>query len=513
MKFLRGLSLLVVLHASPAWGAGFEPSTLSVPGGLRWVADGDVDGDGAVDLVVSYRRGGGSRAQRFLAVFFRRDDGFGSRPDLAFRAVATAAAFDLGDVDGRPGLEVLSWSEDGVYAQTLRARRVSQPYRIVEQATLVGQPEDDDLVHWDFMRRFGENGEPTIILPGPGQLYLYRKRGPLWKLWAKPKVAPQQFYEAESDNFRPSDDGGGFGTYAFRILTLVPKLAIVDQTGDRRPDLVASFEDRVAVYPALSDGGLAERPVYAHDFGLRTPSEIESGEAYVQSQVVDLDGDGIADLALRKNAGGIRDAQSSIQLFLGRRGGGFEAQPSQRIERKGVAAVVGFEDVDGDGQVELLVPRLEISLFSIIGVFTSGKLSIDVDIYPRRRGSDAIFDDRPRQTITVRIGVDFGDGGTVQGSTPILGHDFDGDGRRDVILSDGGERMRLHRGLKAGSDGYFQRTGFIELVGPGSPTTRALATGAPDALPDVLVTYVSRKDLTGRMMVFRNQHDPPSAQP
>ncbi|MGF1511212.1 MAG: FG-GAP repeat domain-containing protein [Myxococcota bacterium] len=506
--------LFAAAHEAPAQtSSGFAAQRLEVPGSLRWVVYGDVDGDGAVDLVVSYRRGGGPKAQRFLAVFFRGTDGFSRRPDLAFQAIPVAAAFDLGDVDGKPGQELLSWTADGVYAQSLKGRRVSQPYRIIEMQTLLGSAEDEDLVHWNMLRPFGPGGMNVIILPGRGRLHIFKKEGPLWKIWADLKFPNQSFYEPESETFRPTDDGGGFGSYSFRALTIVPKLSLVEQSGDGRIDIVAAFEDQVAVYVQEAAGGFKDEPDVQRYFQLRTEEELETGEAFVQSQVMDLNGDNIADLSLRKNTGGIRDAQSTIQLFLGQRGGGFSETPAQVIERKGVASLVGFEDVDGDGTIELLLPRLEISLFSIIGVFTSGKIAIDVDIFPRDLGGSDLFSLKPKQTLTVRLGIDFDDGGSVQGGAPILGHDFDGDGRRDIILSDGGDRMLMHRGLEAGNDNYFQRSGYIELVGPGSPTTLALPTGSPDGLPDVLTYFVSRRKHAGQLLLQQNRYEAPSAAP
>lgn len=498
-----GLGILFATLPSLAGAAGFEARTLEVPGNVGWVTHGDLDGDGAEDLVLSYVRGGGPAAQRNVAVFFRNEDGWGPRPDLAFRAPEVAAVFDLGDALSSPGVELLFWTPSGVYAQDFVDRKPSAPKRVVEVETLVGPAERDDLVQWDFVRPAPDGKGSLMMLPDPRRLHLHRRKGESWSKLDVVRIDAPHLYDAASDTFRPSDDGGGYGNYAFRALVLIPPLRLIDQTGDGRADLVTHFEDQVQVHAGLPGGGFEAEASHRRYFDLRTEEEHRTGEAFVQSYVEDFDGDGIADVCVRKNAGGLVQATSSILFFRGQKGGGFSDTPVQVIENKGVASVVAFEDVDGDGRLELLTPRVRLSLIAFIRAFTSRSLSLEVDVIPAlSRSESAFFAEKPRQTLEFSLGLSLEGGFGVEGTPPLFGHDFDQDGRLDVLMSDGAKRMVLHRGLKGDGD-VFQNDGFIQLEGPTSPTTIVLTPeeGAP---PEVLVFYVGRKDRADELLWFRN---------
>ncbi|MEM1024004.1 MAG: VCBS repeat-containing protein [Myxococcota bacterium] len=499
-----GFFACVLLAAGPADGAGFKGQTLTVPGNVGWLTHGDLDGDGAEDLVLSYVRGGGPGAQRNLAIFFRKDGGWGLRPDLTYRAPDVAAVFDLGDALPSPGLELLYWTPTGVYAQDFVNRKPTAPKALVKVETLVGPAERDELVQWDFMRvEPGQEKAWLLLLPDPRRVHVFRKRDQAWTEVATPIVDSPHLYDAESEVFRPSDDGGGYGNYAMRVLTLVPQLRLVDQTGDGRPDLVAHFEDQVEVHVGLPDGGFEEKARHRRFFALRSEEEHRTGEAFVQSYVRDFDGDGIADFCVRKNAGGLVQATSSILFFRGLRGGGFTETPVQVVESKGVASVVDFRDVDGDGRLELLTPRVRLSILAFIRAFTSRSLSVEVDILPGLgRSQTAFFADSPRQTLEFTLGLSFEGGFGVEGTPPLFGHDFDQDGHLDVLMSDGAERMVLHRGL-AGEAEPFQKDGFIQLSGATSPTTLVLAPRV-GAKPEVVVFYVGRKAQADELLWFRN---------
>jgi hypothetical protein len=503
---MRSLLLLLLLGAGTrvAGAAGFSSQTLEVPGHLGWVSHGDLDGDGAEDLVLSYVRGGGPTAQRNMAIFFRNEDGWGPRPDLAYRAPNVAAVFDLGEALPTPGVELMYWTPSGVYAQDFVDRKPTTPERLVEVETLVGPAEHDDLVQWDFLRPAPDGEGALMLLPDPRRLHVYRRKEKAWEKLGRVRISSPHLYDAESETFRPSDDGGGYGNYAFRVLTLIPQLRLIDQTGDGRTDLVAHFEDQIEVHAGLPDGGFEEEASHRRYFDLRTEEEHRTGEAFVQSYVEDFDADGIADVCVRKNTGGLVRARSNILFFRGMKGGGFSESPVQVIEDKGVASVVGFEDVDGDGRLELLRPRVRLSLIAFIRAFTSRSLSLQVDVTPGRgRSESAFFAREPRQTLEFSLGLSLEGGFGVEGTPPLFGHDFDQDGRLDVLMSDGPQRMVLHRGLEGKGD-LFQEDGFIQLEGPTSPTTIVVAPeqGAP---PEVLVFYVGRKDRANELLWFRNE--------
>lgn len=496
-----------IVAASLAWAstaeAKFDRQQLDVPGSVLWVSTGDLDGDHRTDLIVSLRRGAGPASARFLAVFFRGDEGYGGKPDVIFPVPRNAAAFDLADAFGDHADEILYLTSSGVFAQAFKDKKPQNLTRIIASPTLVLEPEEEDLVTWDFVKKVGPR--TMAILPGRRAVRLFAREGEAWKKHAELRVEKFSYYDAETTTYRRSGRGGRSGRpYAFRVTTIVPNLDFVEQTGDGRLDVVAHFEDRVEVYPGTEEGGFAERPTHRQWFRVRSNEELESRDTEVSAEVVDFDGDQIADLCLTKIGGGITTLKTEVYLHKGLKGGGFAPTPTQRFTDDGFATLVGFIDVDGDGKLEMLHPHAEVSIMSMSSAMLSSKLSLDVRI--RRRDPEGpLFARKPTQTLETSFGLDLTVGAALRGTAPLFGHDFDGDGRLDVILAQGGEKMVLHRGRK-GDGALFEEEGRVTLSAPGTSTTLALEPRTDRTEPpDVLVYYVARKALGGRLYVFRNR--------
>jgi hypothetical protein len=486
----------------------FQRQELAVPGDLLWLATADLDGDGKTDIIASYRRGAGPHATRFIAVFFRGDSGYTPHPDVAIQAPRSAALFDAGDAFGDGKQELVYFASDGVYAQSFAARKPQAPVKILSTTSLVGEGEEDDLITWDFLRSLGPNEPDTIIVPTRGPLRLFQRENAAWKLWSKVFLEQHSYYDAEMSTFRRDRRGGSTGRpYSFRSTTIVPLLDFVDQTGDGKIDLVTSFEDRIAVYPRQTDGKLAEKPQFSIWFNVRTPQELQVRDAGVYTVIQDLDGDGIADACVTKIAGGITTLATEVRIYRGVKGGGFEEKPAQVFKDDGFAALSAFIDVDGDGKLEMLHPHSSVSIVAISQMMLKRELSLDIRIRRASKEKGLFFETEEVQKLETVFGLDLSVGATLRGAYPIFGYDFDADGKRDAIISEGGGKMVVHRGVRKDKE-IFEGEGNVSLDAPGASTTIALF---PDAAriqrPDVLIYYVDRADLAGKIYLFRNTSD------
>ncbi|MEO1338627.1 MAG: hypothetical protein AAFV29_23490 [Myxococcota bacterium] len=150
----------------------------------------------------------------------------------------------------------------------------------------------------------------------------------------------------------------------------------------------------------------------------------------------------------------------------------------------------------------MIHPHAEVSIMGMTRAMLSSSLGLDVRIR-RQDPAAGFFQLEPAQTLDISIGLDLSSGAALRGTAPLFGHDFDGDGRKDVIVPDGAERMVMHRGLGSANDGArFARRGRMSLEAPGSNATRALEAGRGQP-PEVLVYYPYRKKLSSRLIVFR----------
>lgn len=495
--------LATVLSTKPAAALKMPRQEMRVPGGILWLTTGDLDGDKKTDLVLSYRRGSGPRSQRFIAVFFRGEKGYAAEPDVAIAAPKNAGIFDVGDAFGDGKDEIVYFAPDGVYAQAFVDRKPTNPTRVLTSASLISSPEEDDLVYWDFLRAFAPGQPQTLIVPARDDLRMFRRDGDTWKPWSRANIEQYSSYDAEIATFRRDRRGGSSGRpYSFRSTTIVPLLDFIDQNGDGRVDLVTSYEDRVAVYPALEDGTISVKAAHQIWFSIRSPNELETRDAGVSTQIVDFDMDGVADACVQKISGGITTLATETHLYRGLKTGGFEAKPAQIFKDEGFASLVAFLDIDGDGKLEMVHPQSEVSISAIGSMLLSKELALKLRLRRMSADKTLIYEKKPVQTLETLFGLDLTVGATLRGAAPLFGYDFDKDGLRDVIMSDGGEKLVLHRGQKKSGE-LFSEDSSLSLTAPGTSTTLPIQPDlSKPGRPDLLLYYVDRADLAGKLYLF-----------
>lgn len=504
---MRAIAVLLVslLAAEASAKLRFEKQELTAPGQLLWLDWGDLDGDGWTDLAISYHRGTGPESQRFIAVFFRSEKGYPARPDLMIAPPYNAAIFDLGDALPAPGVELVYLTQFGVTAQSLAGRKAGVPTAIVRSRTIVGPVEEEDLVRWDFLRTIPGRGD-VIVLPTRGPIELWKQENGSWKRWCKVEAQRWAYYDAESITFKGGRRGGGGARpFSLRMTTIVPTVTFLDNDGDGAADLIATYEDRVAVYPMRADGTISSTAAHTRWLQLLTREEQASRDTELTLDVQDVDGDGLADLSASKIGGGLTTLRSETRIHLGQRGGGFSGAPSQVFRDDGFATIVRYADVDGDGKNEMIHPHVGVSIMSMSQVLLSSKMTLDLRVRRLAPGSGKVFEEKPVQTLETVFGLDFSTGGALRGAAPIFGHDFDGDGKRDVILTQGSDELQLYRGLGK-KDELFEDDGTITLSAPVSRETFAVPQRADGKGGiDVVLAYVDQAKRAGKILVFLHQ--------
>lgn len=500
---LAAIAALCALPATAFAKVDFTRQEMKVPGAILWTTTGDFDGDGKTDLVTSYRRGNGPRANRYLAVFFQGDSGFGPKPDLAFQAPRAAAVFDVGDALSSPGEELVYMMSDGIYAQSFADRKTGTPVKIIKTPTIVSVPEEEDLVNFDFLRSFGPGEPETMIVLTHGPVKLYRRDGDEWKSWSTVAVAALSYYDTERYGYRASRRGGSSGRpYSFSATTIIPTLTFTEATGDGKIDLVTSFEDRVNIHAQLANGTLSSTPTASRWFELLTEREAAARDMDFGVDIVDFDGDGIADVSATKIGGGLMNMRTETRLYRGKKGGGYDAEPAQVFKDDGFGALISYADVDGDGKVEMIHPYSEVSIIGITRVMLSKELSLDFRF--RKRAGDALFEKSPSQTVRAVLGLDFSVGGALRGAYPIFGLDVDGDAVPDAVLSAGSDGMNVFKGQRGKKDLVGDDPDFKISFQATRDTRPFMRTKERRGPIDLLLIYTDHPELTGQILYLRN---------
>ena len=429
---------------------------LQVPGEILWQTQGDLDGNQEEDLVFSYKRGAGANTKRFLAVFFRKNGSFSKYPQQAFEAPKEAVAFTVANVMGDEKCEIVYLRSSGVYAQVALPNRVSVPIQILRVRNIVGRSEREDFIHWRFVKQF-EN-KTWLIIPFVDGIGLYERSGALYQLNSDIKLDTEHFYDAERATYLRSTRGGRSGKiYAFRATTILPLLRFIDYDGDGKLDLISHFEDRVSVHRQLDNRKFETSPSARRWFKLRSKKENAARDTTIDLQVLDLNGDEIADISATKISGGVLNMRTETRLYLGKNGGGFPQKPTQVFIDDGFANLVRYEDVDLDGQLEMIQPLSKPSLFSLSRVLLSSELKVDFRIRKRTSSGPQVFDENSSLEVTSVLGLDFSTGGALHGPYPIFGIDINKDGKADLGIGQGDDNFEVLEGQ----------------------TTKALKTGEP----------------------------------
>ena len=439
---------LLLLCAAPfAAAPGQDPGpialrahALEVGGRMTEVLPVDVNGDRRLDLLVIRGREG--------LLYLQGGDGAWPRePNQRFRFHPSTVLFDVADLDGDGAAEVVLLQPEGVSAYRLRrlpGGRVLfglRPERLAECPTFLSRPVEDEVMRRELCRDLDGDGRPDLLVPQRDGFAVLRNQGQLSfaapaRLAAPPKATLHPGFPRISSQL--------FASYWFPN----PLLTQFDAQGGQ--ELVLAREGQLAVYGARAAG---ELPLQAKgtwtipdqrqfSFTSENPFELDFTMPLV---LRDLDGDG------RLDASSTHVGQGTTRLFLQRTGdpGRDFAHPAQSIRVKGITLLAFYVDLDGDGRLDLVLPRLDkIDLWSIIKVFITRAVPAEVLFFYQRPDPSAPFPDQPDVVREAEIPISLGGGEGFKIGTTVVANagDFDGDGLLDLLHRTERDKVSIYRG-------------------------------------------------------------------
>lgn len=261
-----------------------------------------------------------------------------------------------------------------------------------------------------------------------------------------------------------------------------PHLADLDGDGDL--DLVGTnyMEGEVLTFLNQGEGRFVEGPRFGSGFG----------QEYISPWVGDLDGDGASDIAMSVAETTV-GVGGTLRILMNGKDGTFIESDTHSVA--GTPGYIVGGDLDGDGDVDLLVNSINTGLFrspgsgiapDVVfvflnngdGTFISGA-AYPVGTPPSRAAGVGDFDDDGDLDLAtvntnedrVMVLLNEGDGRFVPGSAVDVGHqpsdlltmDFDSDGTADLTVSHQGD---VNVWLLCGrGDGTFQKEGVYAVTG------------------------------------------------
>src|SRR5919106_2379720 len=423
------IMLLIGMLADISWAQPFATYDLRVNGAIVTVVAADLRGHRRQDLIVISRTGTFPKEARWVSVFWQQEGGrFAPHPDLVWEMDPEATVIDVGVLgSGSDHKSIVYLTGSEVRAYQLTGRGPPTPTTLLEIPTLTVFPEPVDLPILPLIHDWKGTGQAWLGIPQFGQLMLYpiTQAGPQGPGEPVKLYQPTLLFGGERENRLIRD-------YALQLIYRLPQLVVRDFNGDGRVDLIAAWQDHVAVYVQGATGRFPQEPSQTFYFNMRTEQEGTLRLVQVATLVEDLNGDGRADLILTKMTGRITDRRLITSVYLNH-GGSLPAQPDVRVEHDGFATTLLAKDLNGDGRRDLVVPLVRIGVRNLISNLLTNRA--DVSLLAHLYRDEGIFAGAPDWTRSFTYQIDMSDGVVLQGIWPNVEGDFDGDGKTDLLVA------------------------------------------------------------------------------
>ena len=423
------IMLLIGMLADISWAQPFATYDLRVNGAIVTVVAADLRGHRRQDLIVISRTGTFPKEARSVSVFWQQEGGrFNPHPDLVWEMDPEATVIDvgrLGSESDRKSIIYLTGSE--VRAYQLTGGEPPTPTTLLKIPTLTVFPEPVDLPPLPLIHNWKGTGQPWLGIPQFGQLMLYpiARAGPQEPGEPVKLYQPTMLFGGERENRLIRD-------YTLQLIYRLPQLVVRDFNGDGRADLIAAWQDHVAVYLQDATGHFPQEPSQTFHFNLRTEQERTLRLVQISPLIEDLDGDGRADLMLTKMTGRITDRRLVTTVYLNR-AGNLPAQPDVRVEHDGFATTLLTKDLNGDGKHDLLFPVVKIGVRNLIRNLLTDRAEVSLLVHLYR--DQGIYSNTPDWTRSFSYQIDLSDGVVLQGGWPNVDGDFNGDGNADLLIA------------------------------------------------------------------------------
>lgn len=186
----------------------------------------------------------------------------------------------------------------------------------------------------------------------------------------------------------------------------------------------------------------------------------DSGEKLDQSNLAyrkleelrDINDDDIPDLIVRfTKTSGVFDRVNDYEVYFGKKVEGkitYPTEASTVIHADGTLTGLIFEDINNDNKLEVLLSGFDIGLSQIIGALVTG--SIDQDVYLFKMDQQDNFPSKP--VIKKGVELTFSLSSGQAGSAVVKLADLNGDGLKDLVLSDDDDELDIYFGKKPGNN-------------------------------------------------------------
>jgi hypothetical protein len=469
-------------HAQAGPADAFALQSLPVAGRVVAAEIADTDGDGRAELLLVVARGTVPDETREIRVHAPGADGrLAETPAWSAPLPPAAVMYDVADLDGRPGAELLLLERDGVRVLSRAGGDASWRKLLVAAGPTAGvRPDERGLDRVRLVRP--ELGAGRLLVPGLDEA---------WVLGANGESIARLAIGGRANYLITPRPGPAISENELEIYFDVPTLHVADLDGDARGDVVASSRHGLRIFRQRDGGGFPDEPDGELLFRLIPLEDQVRNTGSVRAEVADLDGDGRADLLVSHASGGLVRAVNRTRIHRNR-GGSFDlAKPDQVVEKSGGVAGDELVDVDGDGRVEWLRVFVPLGLLELAELFVQRQVDLEAALH--RPDAERPFAEPAALVRRFSVPMDF-ETLRPRGFVPTLREDWNRDGYRDLVTAGNGQTIEIWLG---GPGRDFARIDASQALDTGGRLRPGDLDG--DGLPDFVLYDPRRADAPVRV--------------
>ena len=415
---------------------------------------GDFDGDGRADLMTATIAGMPPAEERRVQIFLQRADGsYPTNPDRQMAVPEFSAMYDIADLKGTPGDELVFLRPDRITIASLAGEATQRWDIAIPPPTTVAASSDErgfeffKLVYDDF------GNEPWILVPQIGALTAVDADGEIQAVLNVDRRAnffvakPASLVSFESD---------------IQLFLDVPKMSVGDVDGDGLADIVSATRHELRTFLRNADGSF---PTEASDriaLNFITEEDHLRGSGGLATTARDINNDGRLDLLISHVQGSFVSTVTRTYVFLNRDGTWNVSEPDEQFEIGKTLSSDLLLNIDNDPELELVRIQLKFTVFELIEVLLQRKLDTVIAIH--ELDEDGRYGEDPWSEKKISTGISF-ETFRPRGFIPRGEIDMNADGYMDFVTSADGDGLEVYLGGERGP--FRRRAAMQEFPSPG----------------------------------------------
>jgi hypothetical protein len=352
--------------------------------------------------------------------------------------------------------------------------------------SIYAQQRTGDIVPSDFFRDINDDGRDDLVVPDTAG-YRVRLQQPDGSLAEESLLAGSSRMTVAdgvvSFESRPLFSGDmnfdgltDLGVWRGNTLLVYPQLS--KQRYQRDPDTVR-----------LGLGLLSEAELRAlqDDAGSVDQRGLEQKSIV---SVEDHNGDGLPDILVESTIStGVFDKRNDLRLHLGRREGDlltYRDTEDALLASEGLQYGIVVIDIDGDGLQDLLVRKVRLSFTRVIRALLSGNVSLRLNFL--RMTPEGSYAGEPNYVARTNVHFSMSSGQIDIPAVEVA--DFDGDGLKDLMMQTRPDRLTLSRGV-SGADLFTDDSRRFEVDLPRNGELVESMDVNDDGVADLVMRYTA----------------------